>query len=222
MHTLLAILAIIAGIVGMLTIAHVLFRGHRDLVAYNLDPGVHADGNITKKSDAAITTRYLLGKDGSDDSHIAACGAADLPLGVITDEAAAAEDYVNIQALGHGATVRMVASEAITVGEDVYTAASGKIQDEPAAAGTYYKVGTALTAASADGDTIEIASCVPVRTVVLAAITNANGDIGGLTISASYSQAEVQALQAACEVLADDVRAITAALSSPAALKVLS
>lgn len=36
--------------------------------------------------------------------------------------------------------------------------------------------------------------------------TNANGDIGGLTISAGYSQAEVQALRNACEVLADDCR----------------
>lgn len=44
-----------------------------------------------------------------------------------------------------------------------------------------------------------------------AAVTLGNTDnaIGGLTISAAYSQAEVQALRAACEVLADDVRALS-------------
>ncbi len=39
-------------------------------------------------------------------------------------------------------------------------------------------------------------------------IVNANGDIGTLTISAGYVQAEVQALRDACETLADDVRAL--------------
>lgn len=44
-----------------------------------------------------------------------------------------------------------------------------------------------------------------------AAVTlgNTNGAIGGLTISAAYSQAEVQALRDACETLADDVRALS-------------
>jgi hypothetical protein len=37
---------------------------------------------------------------------------------------------------------------------------------------------------------------------------NANNEIGGLTISAAYSQAEVQALRDKCEELADDVRAL--------------
>ena len=37
---------------------------------------------------------------------------------------------------------------------------------------------------------------------------NTDGDIGGLTISAAYSQAEVQALRDKCEELADDVRVL--------------
>jgi len=41
-----------------------------------------------------------------------------------------------------------------------------------------------------------------------AAFVNTNGAIGGLTISAAYAQAEVQALRDACEVLADDCRAL--------------
>ncbi len=43
--------------------------------------------------------------------------------------------------------------------------------------------------------------------------TNTDGDVGGLTISAAYSQSEVQALRDACEVVADDMRANNVLLS---------
>lgn len=43
-------------------------------------------------------------------------------------------------------------------------------------------------------------------------VVNTNGAIGGLTISAGYSQAEVTALRDACEVLADDVRNLSVLL----------
>lgn len=43
---------------------------------------------------------------------------------------------------------------------------------------------------------------------------NTNGEIGGLTISAAYSQAEVQALRDKCEELADDCRNLRAALAT--------
>ncbi len=45
-------------------------------------------------------------------------------------------------------------------------------------------------------------------------IGNTDGTIAALTISAAYSQAEVQALRAACEQLGDDIRAIVAALKT--------
>ena len=45
-------------------------------------------------------------------------------------------------------------------------------------------------------------------------LVNTDGAIGGLAIGATYSQAEVQALRNAAETLADDVRALKAALSS--------
>lgn len=41
---------------------------------------------------------------------------------------------------------------------------------------------------------------------------NTNAEIGGLTISAAYSQSEVQALRDKCEELADDVRALSTLL----------
>lgn len=43
---------------------------------------------------------------------------------------------------------------------------------------------------------------------------NTDNEVGDLSISAVYSQAEVQALRDKCEELADDVRALKAALSS--------
>ena len=43
---------------------------------------------------------------------------------------------------------------------------------------------------------------------------NTDNEIGGLIISAAYAQGEVQALRDKCEELADDVRALKAALSS--------
>ena len=44
-----------------------------------------------------------------------------------------------------------------------------------------------------------------------AAVTlgNTDNEIGGLTIGAAYSQAEIQALRDKCEELADDVRALS-------------
>ncbi len=44
-----------------------------------------------------------------------------------------------------------------------------------------------------------------------AAVTlgNTDNEIGGLTIGATYSQAEVQALRDKCEELADDARALS-------------
>lgn len=50
--------------------------------------------------------------------------------------------------------------------------------------------------------------------LVPAAFVNTDNAIGSLTISAAYSQAEVQALRAACETLADDARALRASLAA--------
>ena len=43
-------------------------------------------------------------------------------------------------------------------------------------------------------------------------LNTTDGEIGGLTIGATYNQAEVQALRDKCEELADDVIALRAAL----------
>ena len=132
---------------------------HRPKVVYlaNIAEGVHAGGNITKGADAAITERYLLAKIGSASDRVAVCGAADIPIGVITDEAVAAGDLVNVALLGAASsTVRMVASAAIAQGALVEPAASGRIATLGAGAGTHHVVGRALDAAAAAGDVIEV------------------------------------------------------------------
>jgi len=131
--------------------------------------GTH-EAALTRLTDAAITTRGLLYKKGTDDNHVAICAAtADCPLGVIDDEADAAEKEIAVLILGKGPTKRMIASEAIAVGDALFTTTTGKVQNFPGAGvATYWQVGVALTAASGDGVLVEVADCVPVKLAVLA------------------------------------------------------
>ena len=174
---------------------------------------VHA-GPRSYKTDDTVSARHLLFKEGSDANHIALCGAAYFPLGTVDNKTLVAEDPCTLLPLGYGVTRKMVASEAMTVGDDVYTAANGKVQDEPGSAGTYYKVGRALTAAGADGDVIEVETCYPIPVVVVAAFTSTNGTAAGA--------ADLAALKTEAEKIGDDVRALGAALASPALVKVLA
>lgn len=123
----------------------------------NIAEGTH-EGGITKFTDAAITERWLLGKLGSAADRVAVCGASDIPIGVITDEASAAGEPVSVSLLGaHRGTVRMVASAAITQGALLEPAASGRVQTLGVGPGTHHVVGRALDAATAAGDVIEVA-----------------------------------------------------------------
>lgn len=220
-------LALILGLVAIALACGWLLKEARD---HNLcldnaaGDGTHAEGRITKKGDATVATRYLLCKEGTDGDHVDTCGADTLPLGVYTDKVTTIEDEVAIELLGiANRTLIVVASEAMTVGDDVYTAANGKVQDEPASAGTYYKIGRALTAASGDGQELVIAHHAPQKVIVLALMGNTNSEISALTSSATTTQAEFNALRDKCEELADDVRAIQTALQGgPALLKHLS
>jgi hypothetical protein len=135
----------------------------------NLGVSTHENAK-TYFADAAFASRFLLAKIGSDAEHIAINTDGDVPIGVVTDEVATADIAkipMAVELLGiSNRTLTMVASEAIDAGEDVYTEDGGKVQDLPTDAGTYYKVGKALTAAGADGDLIEVLHCHPVALVV--------------------------------------------------------
>ncbi len=190
-------------------------RHRKAICLANIAAGTHAK-SVTRLTDAAVTIRYLLAKAGSDTNHVGICGETDCPLGVMTDEASAAEVKLGVELLGvTDRTLLMVASEAIAVGADVYAAASGKVQDEPAVAGTYYKVGRAVRAAAANLDEIEVQAHAPVKMVVVAAFTSTNG-------TAAAASGSLANLAAEAEKIGDDVRALGAALSTPALVKVLA
>lgn len=127
--------------------------------------GTHANG-ITRMAEVAFATPHVLVQKGTADNEVKLNVANTFPLGTVAD-AVPINDPVGVQLLaGGGQTLLMVASEAVAVGDEVYTDAGGKVQDLPVAAGTYYKVGTALTVADADDDEVEVMPCYPVVTVV--------------------------------------------------------
>jgi hypothetical protein len=137
----------------------------RDLIALaNIAEGTHGDGNITKKADAAMATRNVLVKIGSDIDHVAVTTACtEIPLGVCNDEAAAAEDNVNIQLLGQKPGTILIVGTA-TAGDLLEAAANGKAVTLTGGAGAHYIIGRALNTAT--DDLIEVAHCLPVlRTV---------------------------------------------------------
>jgi hypothetical protein len=153
-------------IAGLLSAGDRLFRGPRYEFS-NIAEGTYPTGCMTRLADVALTRRHLLVKIGTDINHIAINTASDIPLGVADDEAAAAEDDVNVQLLGQKeGTVLMVAGAAITAGAFVVGTAAGKVITLPATTGTYYIVGRALEAAGADLDVINVAHCFPILRVV--------------------------------------------------------
>lgn len=85
---------------------------------------------------------------------LAVAGIADRELGTMFNASFASGDKVAVRLRTTNGTTKFVAAGAIAVGADVYTAASGKVND--VAASTSYLLGTALEAAAADGDVIEV------------------------------------------------------------------
>lgn len=117
-------------------------------------------------SSGAITARYLLGTAGADDRHIALCGVGDVPRGIITDEADAAEELVNVDLLGvRQETAKGVASGAISEADELVAGASGTVRALPVAAGTYWVIGRALSDA-ADAGIVQYVPSFPVQRVV--------------------------------------------------------
>lgn len=134
----------------------------------NIAEGTSETGNRTYLADASHSTRHLVVKIGSDANHVALCGTGDIALGVTDDQPDAAEDHINVQLLGaKRGTVLMTASAAITAGDMVVAAASGKIRTLTGlGSGTYYILGRAVEAAGADGDVIQVVPTFPIQRVV--------------------------------------------------------
>lgn len=132
--------------------------------------GVHGDGILGHLlADAAHSARHLTVKRGSDAAHFALGTAADEPLGICQDTPSAAEEPANVALFGRASgTMKAVGSEEIAVDAAVFCAANGKLQNTPSEAGTYWRVGKAVTACAGDGGQFGLSHHAPVRVVVLA------------------------------------------------------
>jgi len=166
MHPALAILILLAVLAAFVWQGSA--RRNTETVLSNLFEGVH-DNSKTYIADADVTTRYLLAKPGSDDNHADICGVDTVPIGVWNDEGLAADPLgLAVGLLGHGPTKRVISSEVISFGQEVFTDASGKVQNRPTDAGTYYYIGVALSTSIGYGDVMELNDCVPVKLVIAA------------------------------------------------------
>jgi len=135
----------------------------------NIAEGAHGDGCVTRKVDAVQALRFVLVKVGSDSDHVAVTTAAtERPLGVCDDEAAAIEDNINVQLLGNKqGTVLVRAHGVIAADAELVAAAAGRVDAlNTGANGTYYIVGRALNASTAQDDLIEMAHCHPTQRVI--------------------------------------------------------
>ena len=98
----------------------------------------------------AVHLRVKLDSDG----RVTVAGLADKEIGTAMTPAFAAGDPITVKLRTGSGTHKMVAIEALAIGATVYTEANGKVQDTAQA--TAFQVGTALEAATADGDVIEV------------------------------------------------------------------
>lgn len=131
----------------------------------NIGEGTHGSGVLSKLAGEAIP-RYRLCKFGADDDHVVFADAGEQALFVATDEAAAAEDLIALQALALSpGTVKLITNGAgaLARGDLLVAAADGKVAKKAAGAGNYYVVGVALHAVAAtDGLELE---AIPVGSV---------------------------------------------------------
>ncbi|MBI9079183.1 MAG: DUF2190 family protein [Pseudodesulfovibrio sp.] len=93
-------------------------------------------------------------KLNSGDQIVYATATA-LGHGVTRNDQSVGED-VGVAYYNKPGTHHMEVSEGVAVGQNVYAAASGKVQGLPVVAGDYIMVGVALEAAADDGDFIEV------------------------------------------------------------------
>jgi predicted RecA/RadA family phage recombinase len=106
----------------------------------------------TFEADAAIAKHARVKLD--TDGKITTAGLADKDIGTAVDEAFAAGDIIAVRLRTATGTCKMIAIEAMDAGATVYTESDGKVQDTAQA--TAFQVGTAMEAATADGDIIEV------------------------------------------------------------------
>jgi hypothetical protein len=113
----------------------------------------YVDGNTkTFIADEAIAVHLRVKLD--TDGRVTIAGLTDKEIGTVVTPAFAAGDPVTVRLRTASGTHKMVAIEACAIGAVLYTETNGKVQDTAQA--TSFQIGTALEAAGADGDVIEV------------------------------------------------------------------
>lgn len=180
MHPILAF-AIALILAPMLGVARAFFPDGVDAIN---TAGSHAGGLVTRITEVAFDTPYLLCRKGTAARQILLGTATARPIGSVADAALITTD-IGVRCLGGPETQLLIADGVISVDAPVYTAASGKVS-ATAASGSY-QVGTALTATTADGQEIEVLTCIPMPVSTPAVVVNA----AGATVSALQATAGI-------------------------------
>ncbi|MDR1456449.1 MAG: DUF2190 family protein [Puniceicoccales bacterium] len=144
-------------------------KKEKQIIFANVAEGTH-EGNITFLAAEPIEMAHVLVALQGNTVHPAAAG--ELPIGVVTDEAEAADDPINVQLLGSGSTVLISAADPISSGTFVVGTANGKIIPLPSESGTYRVVGIALTTATMAGEVVEVLTGLPSNIVITTGSTN--------------------------------------------------
>jgi hypothetical protein len=97
-----------------------------------------------------LHARVKLDSDG----RVTIAGLDEKEIGTAENETFAAGQDVAVRLRTAGGTHKMIAIEALPAGAAVYTETAGKVQDTAQA--TAFLIGTALEAATDDGDIIEV------------------------------------------------------------------
>lgn len=114
----------------------------------------HVDSGVKAFTASGAIAQYLRVKLVA--GQLAIAGATDRSIGVIRDAAFLAGDFRGVYLRNKPGTIVKVANGAITAGDRVVSAASGKVTNVSGAAVGSYDEGIALTAATADGDWVEV------------------------------------------------------------------
>lgn len=109
-------------------------------------------GVKTYEADGAIGQYLRVKHDGS--GQVTLAGLTDTDIGAAERPSYAAGDNIPVRLRTAPGTCIMVASEAIAKGALLYSAASGKVSDQDG--GSAVVIGHAESAATADGDLIEV------------------------------------------------------------------
>lgn len=113
----------------------------------------HVDGNYKGfVASAAISQHARVKCDAA--GTVSTAGLTDKDIGTAMNAAFAAGDQVQVKLRTAAGTHKMIAAGAVTLGAQVNTQASGKIDD--AATSTGFPLGMALEAATANNDIIEV------------------------------------------------------------------